>query len=153
MIDLVEEQPDVDIQHDEYQPINDLEPADEPPNFDMDDGNHHQLVKSENLLLPQNAKPSIEENALLPEAIEPLEPFKEEYDSLIANKTGTCPCSPGWTSIKCKWIGKVEPACNSIPERYKGKLVAMGSKHKYGVDYDDVFAPVPRQAAVKAAFA
>ena len=80
--------------------------------------------------------------------------FKEEYDSLIANKTWELvPLPPGCTSINCKWIGKVKPAYDSIPERYKGRLVAIGSRQKYGVDYDEVFAPVPHQEAVKAAFA
>jgi hypothetical protein len=67
---VVEEQPDVDIQHEEYQPINVLEPADISSSFDMDNGNH-QVVELENIPLPQNTQPALEENALLPEAIEP----------------------------------------------------------------------------------
>lgn len=43
MINLVEEQHDVDIQHVEDQPINVLEPADEPPNLDMDINDDHLM--------------------------------------------------------------------------------------------------------------
>ena len=54
MIDPVEEQPDVDIQHEDY-PLNVLDLADEPPILDMDIVDDHQVVEQENLLLKQKA--------------------------------------------------------------------------------------------------
>jgi hypothetical protein len=47
----------------------------------------------------------------------------------------------------------VKPAYGDVPERYKGRLAAIGSRQKYGVDYDEVFAPVPHQKAAKATLA
>lgn len=80
--------------------------------------------------------------------------FKEEYDSLIENKTWKLvPLPPDCSVINCKWIGKVKPAYDNVPERYKGRLVAIGSRQKYGIDYDEIFAPVPHQEAVKATLA
>ena len=72
MIDPVEEQPDVDIQHEDY-PLNVLDLADEPPILDMDIVDDHQVVEQENLPPPQNDQPALEENALPPEVIEPLD--------------------------------------------------------------------------------
>ena len=72
----------------------------------------------------------------------------------MENKTWKLvPLPPGSSQINCKWIGKVKPAYGDVPERYKGRLVAIGSRQKYGVDYDEVFAPVPYQEAVKATLA
>jgi Reverse transcriptase (RNA-dependent DNA polymerase) len=80
--------------------------------------------------------------------------FKEEYESLMENKTWKLvPFPSGSSQMNCKWIGKVKPAYGDVPERYKGRLVAIGSRQKYGVDYDEVFAPVPHQEAVKATLA
>jgi hypothetical protein len=72
MIDPVEEQPDVDIQHEDY-PLNVLDLSNEPPNLDMDIVDDHQVVEQENLSPPQNPQPDLEENALPPEVIEPLD--------------------------------------------------------------------------------
>jgi hypothetical protein len=55
--------------------------------------------------------------------------FKEEYDSLIENQTWRLVLPPpGCSPINCKWIGKVKPAYDTVPERYKGRLVAIGTK-------------------------
>lgn len=89
MINLVEEQHDVDIQHEEDQPINVLEPADEPPNLDMDIGDDHQLEELENLPLPLNAQRALEDNALLPEVIEPLEQHDIEQENALRRSDRT----------------------------------------------------------------
>ena len=115
----------------------------------------HFKTKHAAALFTESFEPQSYKEALESEFVDKwMSAFKEEYDSLIANKTWELvPLPPGCTSINCKWIGKVKPAYDSIPERYKGRLVAIGSRQKYGVDYDEVFAPVPHQEAVKAAFA
>jgi hypothetical protein len=115
----------------------------------------HFKIKHATALFTESFEPQSYKEALESEHVDKwMAAFKEEYDSLIANKTWEIvPLPPGSTAINCKWIGKVKPAYDRIPERYKGRLVAIGSRQKYGVDYDDVFAPVPHQEAVKAAFA
>jgi hypothetical protein len=115
----------------------------------------HFKIKHATALFTESFEPQSYKEALESEHVDKwMAAFKEEYDSLIANKTWEIvPLPSGSTAINCKWIGKVKPAYDSIPERYKGRLVAIGSRQKYGVDYDEVFAPVPHQEAVKAAFA
>lgn len=79
--------------------------------------------------------------------------FQEEYDSLIENQTWKLvPLPPDCSPINCKWIGKIKPAYDTVAERYKGRLVAIGTKQKPGVDYDEIFSPVPHHEAVKACF-
>lgn len=89
MINLVEEQHDVDIQHVEDQPINVLEPADEPPNLDMDINDDHQVEELENLPLPQNAQCALEDNALLPEVIQPLDQHDIEQENALRRSDRT----------------------------------------------------------------
>ena len=81
--------------------------------------------------------------------------FKEEFDSLEKNNTWKLveKLPPGYTAINCKWIGKIKPGYEGVPERYKGRLVAVGCRQKFGRDYDEVFSPVAHQEAVKATLA
>ena len=78
--------------------------------------------------------------------------FKEEFDSLEKNNTWKLveKLPPGYTAINCKWIGKIKPGYEGVPERYKGRLVAIGCRQNFGRDYDEVFSPVAHQEAVKA---
>ena len=56
--------------------------------------------------------------------------FKEEFDSLEKNNTWKLveKLPPGYTAINCKWIGKIKPGYEGVPERYKGRLVAIGCR-------------------------
>jgi hypothetical protein len=60
--------------------------------------------------------------------------FKEEYDSIIENKKNQATRTPpplGCSAINCKWIGKVKPACDTVPEPYKGRLLPIGTKQRF----------------------
>ena len=88
MIDPVEEQPDVDIQHEDY-PLNVLDLSNEPPNLDMDIVDDHQVVEQENLPPPQNDQPALEENALPPEVIEPLDQQDIRQENILRRSDRT----------------------------------------------------------------
>ena len=88
MIDPVEEQPDVDIQHEDY-PLNVLDLSNEPPNLDMDIVDDHQVVEQENLSPPQNPQPDLEENALPPEVIEPLDQQDIRQENILRRSDRT----------------------------------------------------------------
>src|SRR5699024_5690325 len=52
-------------------------------------------------------------------------------------------------AVDCKWVYKlkIDPVNNT--KRYRARLVARGFSQKYGQDYDEIFAPVVRQATIK----
>jgi Reverse transcriptase (RNA-dependent DNA polymerase)/Integrase core domain len=54
-------------------------------------------------------------------------------------------CKP----INCKWVYKIKRDEKGQPVQYKARLVAIGFTQKYGVDYDEVLAPVVRSATIR----
>ena len=96
---------------------------------------------------PQSYKQALES----PCAEKWMAAFKEEFKSLMDNKTWRLvKLPPGNVTINCKWIGKKKLAYEGVPERYKGRLVAIGSRQRPG-SYDEIFAPVPHIEAVRVA--
>lgn len=49
--------------------------------------------------------------------------------------------------MKCKMIGKWKTAYEGVPGVYKGRFVAIGSRQRCGINYDETFAPVPHGEA------
>ncbi len=55
----------------------------------MDIGDDHQVVELENLPLPQNAQRAPEDNAILPEVIEPLDQHDIEQENALRRSDRT----------------------------------------------------------------
>ena len=84
-----------------------------------------------------------------------MKAFEEEFQSLMENKSWELvPRTAIPTNsniIGHKWIGRYKPGYGEVPARFKGRLTAVGSRQRYGVDFDETFAPVPRSETVRAA--
>ena len=57
---------------------------------------------------------------------------------------------PGRTAIGCKWVYKTKRGADGRVVKYKARLVAKGFLQRYGVDYDETYAPVARYPSVRA---
>uniref|UniRef100_A0A5S6QQU2 Integrase catalytic domain-containing protein n=1 Tax=Trichuris muris TaxID=70415 RepID=A0A5S6QQU2_TRIMR len=58
----------------------------------------------------------------------------------------------GKKTITSKWVFKMKPDSQGRAHTYKARLVARGFSQKYGLDYDETFAPVVRHETVRVLF-
>ncbi|BBH09623.1 ADP glucose pyrophosphorylase large subunit 1 [Prunus dulcis] len=69
----------------------------------------------------------------------------QEIDSIKKNDTWELVDLPqGKKPIGVKWVYKTKLNAQGEVEKYKAHLVAKGYKQNYGIDYNEVFAPVAR---------
>jgi len=76
--------------------------------------------------------------------------MRDEFNSLIENQTWELVILPkDKRVIKTKWIFKTKRDANGNLARRKARLVAKGFTQRYGVDYNETFAPVIRYQNVR----
>jgi transposase InsO family protein len=76
--------------------------------------------------------------------------MKEELNSIMKNNTYELVELPtGRKAIGSKWVFKIKRDVNGNIVRYKARLVAQGYAQKYGVDYDEVFAPTSKNTTFR----
>ena len=115
-----------------------------------------RLIEQNKLLatianIPIGCDPKTYKQAITcPENEKWLEAMKQEINSIKANNTWSLVELPkDRKAIGCKWVFKIKKDENNMPIRYKARLVAQGFTQKYGVDYDEVFAPVARSTTMR----
>ena len=52
-------------------------------------------------------------------------------------------------SLKTRWVFKIKLDSNNLPERCKARLVVTRYNQKYGIGYNETFAPVIKRQASK----
>ena len=55
---------------------------------------------------------------------------------------------PGCKPIGLKWVYKIKRNSHGDIVRYKSRLVAKGYVQKFGIDYEEAFAPVARMETI-----
>ena len=72
-----------------------------------------------------------------------------EYLALMKNKTWhLVPPKKGINIIDCKWVYKVKRKSDGSLDRYKARLVAIGFKQRYEIDYEDTISPVVKTTTI-----
>lgn len=80
--------------------------------------------------------------------------MQTEYNSLIENNVWELVNRPENVNIvKCKWVYKVKKNASGDFERYKARLVARGFSQRYGIDFEETFAPVVKHSTIRLLFA
>ena len=58
-------------------------------------------------------------------------------------------CPPTVKPIGSKWVFSVKLRSNGSLDRYKARLVDLGNKQEYGVDYEETFSPIAKMTTVR----
>ena len=79
-----------------------------------------------------------------------MDAMKDELKSIEDNETWELVDLPNnRKAIGSKWVYKTKLDENGNVSRFKARLVAQGFTQKFGIDYDEVFAPVAKSTTFR----
>ena len=82
------------------------------------------------------------------------EAMNDEYNSLTKHNTWDLVDLPdGKNLVGSKWVYKTKYNSFGEIDRYKARLVAQGYSQEYGIDFNEVFAPVARYKSIRSLLA
>lgn len=115
--------------------------------------NHHQQIAfiAEQAFVAESGEPLTFMQAMqLPDNKMWLDAADAEINSLIENDTWELvPLPKGRKPIGTKWVFKRKYKADGTLDRYKARLVCTGYTQKYGIDYEETFAPVVRPESIR----
>lgn len=83
-----------------------------------------------------------------------VEAMNQELDALEKNHTwDVTSLPPNRKAIGSKWVFKTKFKADGTVDKYKARLVILGYKQKYGIDFVETFAPVAKMSTVRALLA
>ena len=75
--------------------------------------------------------------------------INEKIEALQKNSTWELvPLPEGKKTVGYRWIFTMKLNPDGSINRYKSRLVAKGYTQKYGIDYEDTFAPVAKMNTI-----
>lgn len=79
-----------------------------------------------------------------------IKAMDEEYESHMSIGTWSLvPLPAGRQAIGSRWVFKEKKDASGQTARFKARLVAQGCGQRFGVDYEEVFAPVAMQPTLR----
>jgi len=76
--------------------------------------------------------------------------MQEELQALQENHTwDIVSCPPTVKPIGSKWVFSIKLRSDGSLDRYKARLVALGNRQEYGIDYEETFAPVAKMTTIR----
>lgn len=76
--------------------------------------------------------------------------MEEELEAIERNDTWELTNLPeGARAIGSKWVYKLKRNQDGNIETFKARLVVQGFSQKFGIDYDEIFAPVARSTTMR----
>jgi hypothetical protein len=79
------------------------------------------------------------------------EAMYDEMTSIKKNQTwNLIPLPPGKRAITSKWIYKIKQGQNGSQPKLKVRLIVRGFEQRYGVDFEETFAPVVKWSTIRA---